>query len=401
MDRLVRSLFRLLVFVGLGTASPAPVIGQQEKAGRAPQSGEGRSVGGRRAIEKPGGDPQAGEGRGFPDRSAIGKPIPADLAPKPTSKPGPAAGQTAAVAPESRYGLRPWHLVNTTIKFAEDFKASEVSVDLQLIDDLPTDKPVLVFPLSGELNKVVFYFGLRCGMFAVTADEERKLVRSSGFIFTRWDTKDPRYVRPAKDGYYLASDHEGDIVSARVRCKPAKGVYTFTLKVLERGSDAAGPHVWIGGYVYCHATKTTDHVGALRFDGKELVLDRVLSPFVELSEDYVIFKKPADEVPAMRVATGNWRSGDRNVSPVSVRAYYGEQVPQKARAFLWSDCPAPYAKGLDATLKRGRTVVVVVRDEDWPRDGLERIFSPSDDVLGNPIGWQRWEWLARPSGNKR
>jgi hypothetical protein len=404
MYRLVRSLVRLLTAVALASA-PAPVIGQEAKP-------KPYQVG----FEKPGGDPYAGEARdGGTEQPAIRKPNPGAS----EGKAGPVTGEVVVVARvrsgsippglgkpgaspvvveerAPRYRPRPWHLAVTPLTLAADLPITAMSVDFQLIDDPPTGKPLFLVPLSGELNKVGFYFGLDCGSFEVTADGGWERVRSPGFIFTRWDTRDPHYVRPAKGGYYLASDHEGDILSARVPHKPAKGMHTFTLKVLERATDATGPHVWVGGYVRSHTTKTVEYVGALRFDGQELVLDRTLSPFVEVYENWDDRKDQTDKLPEVRVAFGTVRANGQRLNPARVMAYYDERVPQKARAFLWSDCPDSYSKGLDSELKRGRIVVVVVRGEDWPRDGLKRDHDASLNVGGQVVGWRRWEWLVGP-----
>lgn len=408
MHRLVR---RSVVLVGLavgGVAPLSPAVGQGATSPTTPKG-----------VEKPvpGSGPAAGEGRSI-GGPAESKPVPKDLVPRPIPKPDPPADgapaptrggsggtQTGSANPSGSqvvgqtpgYRPRPWHLAITPVVLGKSLPADEVSADLQLLDDPPLGKPYFLAPLSGELNGIGFYFGVCCDGFAATTGGGLKLVRSPGYIFTRWDTRNPKYVRPARGEYILASDHEGDIVSARARCQPARGVYTFTLRVVGRWADTAGPYVLVGGYVHCHGTKATQYVGAIRFDGREVVLGRELGPFVEMCADWDDPGDQSDKLTGLRVAYGNWRAGSGDARPVSILADYDERVPQKARAFLSSACPDIHAKGLDATLRRGRSVVVVVRGEDWPRNGLRRDHEPALNSFGQPVGWRRWEWLFRPS----
>lgn len=300
--------------------------------------------------------------------------------------------------PAPEYRTRPWHMAYVFAWFRspdDPHQIESLSVDLQLIGDLPESPHLFVVPLNGGLNETLFYFGVMTQSYEVSDGDGWKRVRSPGFVFTRWGTMSREYVRPAKGGHFLASDHEGEHVSARAPGRVAGGRYTFTLKVVEKVADEKKPHVWVGGYVYSHATKQTNHVGDLRFDGAELTQRYAIGSFLEVLADEDRKKNLSDAMPEMKVAVGRWEIDGKRAKPVLMWGQYLEKVPQKARAVLWDKAPEADLKGIAEEMREDQTFIIAMRDKPFSREGMRREEEKRKRPTGEPVGWVKRETLFK------
>ncbi|MDY3556281.1 hypothetical protein R5W24_005444 [Gemmata sp. JC717] len=268
-----------------------------------------------------------------------------------------------------------------------------LSADLQLFDDLPGSPSLFVVPLSGALNGNTFYFGILTPYYEASDGRTWTPVRSPGFVFTRWGTMDRGYARPAKGGHYFASDHEGKHISVRAPGRTTRGRYTFTVKVVEVVTEGRNSHVWVGGYVYSHATGRTDHVGDLRFDGPKLTQRHSLTSFLEVVAEDDRTQNTSDTMPELKVAVGRWAMDGKPVKANTIWAQYPEQVPQKARAFVWDKRPEGDVKGLAREMREGQTVVIALQDKVLSRKGFNRREIKQESPFGEPFGWYTQETL--------
>lgn len=99
------------------------------------------------------------------------------------------------------------------------------------------------------------------------------------------------------------------------------------------------PFTWAGAFVYSHEKDENVFVGALRFPGENLVLDRMIASFVEVYGRAV----PVEQIPKVTVTFGNLRVNGQPVVDPAATAIYPEGVPDYA----------------DATAQNGRLVVRV------------------------------------------
>jgi hypothetical protein len=274
-------------------------------------------------------------------------------------------------------------------------RLQSLSVDLQLVRELPKNVPLFVVPMNGGLNETLFYFGVMSQSYEVSDGGGWKRIRSPAFVFTRWGTMDRKYARPAKGGHFLASDHEGGHVSVRAPGRVASGRYTFTLKMIEKVTTGKDPHIWVGAYVYSHATKQTDHVGDLRFDGGELTQRYAISSFLEVLADEDPEKNNSDTMPELQVAVGRWEMDGKRVKPILMWGEYEEQVPQKARALLWEKAAEADLKGVANEMREDQTFIMSLRDEPLSREGMRREQEKRTRPTGEPVGWVKRETLFK------
>jgi hypothetical protein len=85
---------------------------------------------------------------------------------------------------------------------------------------------------------------------------------------------------------------------------------------------------WVGAFVYSHEKDENVFVGALRFPGENLVLDKSLASFVEIYGPGI----PVQEIPAVTVTFGNLRVNGELIEHPSATAVYPQDVPDYADA---------------------------------------------------------------------
>lgn len=143
-----------------------------------------------------------------------------------------------------------------------------------------------------------------------------------------WGERSAGAIRPADGGFHQSSGHEGDFVSARRPYAWKKGRYTYRLAKMDRESVAGKPHTWVGAFVYSHGKDENVFVGALRFPGDDLVLDRKVANFVEVYGE----RKPVADIPKLAVTFGPPVVNGAAVKGVSAEAVYPKGVPDYADA---------------------------------------------------------------------
>jgi hypothetical protein len=280
---------------------------------------------------------------------------------------------------------RPWHLAMVIYRQPADAPFTTLEVDLDLLQDVPTDQPFFVMAWSGRINGVRWYTGVTsCGTPVSLPGVAAGWMAGSGYNFTRWLTKDPSYVRQAAGGFVSAASHEGEHVGVRTPGSVRKGRYTYTLRVKDKAAGPT-PHFWVEESVHSHATGRTAVVGSLRFDGEQAVLNAVSSSFFEVHGDTRDVKFRPDPWPDLRVAIGNRRIDGKPFQDQRVETVYYNNVPQKARTFAWDAQDAP-TDDLDPAMRNGQTVVIAVRDKDWSRSGLDVGQQREANSIGREMG---------------
>ena len=115
-----------------------------------------------------------------------------------------------------------------------------------------------------------------------TKKDQKLRTIGPGFLFSMWGERNLGAIRPADGGFYQSSGHEGDFVSVRLPFEWKKGKYTYRLTKMDREEIDGKPHTWVGAFVYSHDRDENLFVGALRFKGENLVLERKVANFVEV-----------------------------------------------------------------------------------------------------------------------
>jgi hypothetical protein len=107
-----------------------------------------------------------------------------------------------------------------------------------------------------------------------------------------------------------------------------KGKYTYKLVKMDREEIDGKPFTWVGAFVYSHDKDENVFVGALRFKGENLVLDRKVANFVEIYGRRI----PASDIPKVTVTFGNLRVNGKAVEKATAEAIYPKGVPDYAEA---------------------------------------------------------------------
>jgi tetratricopeptide (TPR) repeat protein len=223
----------------------------------------------------------------------------------------------------------PWQLVVTRRQFAPKKAVNSISADIEFEHELPSTCNVFFVPITSHDGGTNYYFGAITNCDGMRKGEEFQIDLGHAFIFSRWGDKNPASCRPASGGYYLASDHEGNHVSVRLRHPWGKGRYTFSLRVLTNDADTS-PELWVGAYVYSHRDKVEYYVGALRFPSPAFNFSGYLGSMVEVYDRYPrAFPK---SIPSARVSIGNVRVNEELQKPLAVTAEYEKGAPRRARA---------------------------------------------------------------------
>jgi hypothetical protein len=97
---------------------------------------------------------------------------------------------------------------------------------------------------------------------------------------------------------------------------------------MDRETVEGRPVTWVGAFVYSHTTNENIFIGALRFPGENLILDKSLASFVEIYGPMI----PVEEIPEVTVTFGNLRVNGEPVEHPSATAVYPKDVPDYAEA---------------------------------------------------------------------
>ena len=245
----------------------------------------------------------------------------------------PASAQEKPAA-EPRYSRMPWHLVDVWWDIGADVPFQSYSIDVTISDDVPSSTNLYIAPIGlGHFGKAQFYGGIQTQVDGHTKKDAEVRKLGPGFLFSMWGERSLDAIRPSIGGFCQSSGHEGDFVSVRRPYEWHKGKYTFKMVRMDREEIDGKPFTWVGVFVYSHEKDENAFVGALRFQGDDLVLSRKLASFVEVYGRRI----PVAEIPKVTVTLGNLVVNGRPVSVSSAEAVYPRGVPDFADASMEDD----------------------------------------------------------------
>ena len=195
----------------------------------------------------------------------------------------PASGDDQPPKDEKKYAPMPWHLVDTWWDIGQDTPFESLAVDVTISDDVPSSVNLYISPIGlGHLSKTSFYGGIQTQADGYTKKDQKLRTIGPGFLFSMWGERSLDAIRPSEGGFFQSSGHEGDFVSVRRPYEWKKGKYTYRLTRMDQEMIDGKPFTWVGAFVYSHEKDENVFVGALRFKGENLVLDRKVANFVEV-----------------------------------------------------------------------------------------------------------------------
>ena len=193
------------------------------------------------------------------------------------------AGDDQPPKDEKKYAPMPWHLVDTWWDIGQDTPFESLAVEVTISDDVPSSVNLYIAPIGlGHLSKTPFYGGIQTQADGYTKKDPKLRTIGPGFLFSMWYERSQGAVRPSDGGFFQSSGHEGDFVSVRRPFAWKKGKYTYRLTRMDQQMIDGKPYTWVGAFVYSHDKDENVFVGALRFKGEKLVLDRKVANFVEV-----------------------------------------------------------------------------------------------------------------------
>ena len=230
---------------------------------------------------------------------------------------------------EKKYAPMPWHLVDTWWDIGQDTPFESLSIDVTISDDVPSSVNLYIAPVGlGHLSKTPFYGGIQTQADGYTKKDQKLRTIGPGFLFSMWGERSLDAIRPSDGGFCQSSGHEGDFVSVRRPFSWKKGKYTYRLSRMDQVTIESKPFTWVGAFVYSHDKDENLFIGALRFKGDKLVLDRKVANFVEVYGQ----SKPVSDIPKLTVTFGPpVVNGNVAVNPTA-EVVYPKGVPDYAEA---------------------------------------------------------------------
>ncbi len=107
-----------------------------------------------------------------------------------------------------------------------------------------------------------------------------------------------------------------------------KGKYTYRLNRMDQQTIDGKPYTWVGAFVYSHEEDENLFVGALRFKGENLTLDRKIANFIEIYGR----RRPPAEIPKVTVAFSAPIVNGISAKNPTAKAIYPKGVPDYAEA---------------------------------------------------------------------
>jgi hypothetical protein len=238
----------------------------------------------------------------------------------------PALGQ-AQPKDEAKYAPMPWHLVDTWWDIGQDTPFASLAVDVTISADLPSSVSLYIAPIGlGHLSKTPFYGGIQTRADGYTKKDQKPRTIGPGFLFSMWGERGLDAIRPAEGGFCQSSGHEGDFVSVRRPFEWKKGTYTYRLVKMDREEIDGQPYTWVGAFVFSHEKDENLFVGALRFKGEKLALDRKVASFVEVYGR----RRPVADIPKVTVTFGPPVVNGKAAKNATAEATYPKDVPDYA-----------------------------------------------------------------------
>jgi hypothetical protein len=221
----------------------------------------------------------------------------------------------------------PWHLVDIWWDIGQDTPFESLAVDVTISDDVPSTVNLYIAPIGlGHLSKTPFYGGIQTQADGYTKKDQKLRTIGPGFLFSMWGERSTDAVRPADGGFFQSSGHEGDFVSVRRPFEWKKGKYTYRLIRMDQQMIDGKPYTWVGAFVYSHEKDENVFVGALRFKGEKLVLDRKVANFVEVYGR----RRPVADIPKVTVTFGPPVVNGKAVTNPTAEAIFPKGVPDFA-----------------------------------------------------------------------
>ncbi len=238
----------------------------------------------------------------------------------------PAAGQDQP-KDEKKYTPMPWHLVDHWWNIGQDTPFESLAVDVTISADVPSSVNLYIAPIGlAHLSKTPFYGGIQTQVDGYTKKEQKLRTLGPGFLFSMWGERSLDAIRPADGGFCQSSGHEGDFVSVRRPFEWKKGKYTYRLVKMDREEIDGKPYTWVRAFVYSHDKDENLFVGALRFKGEKLVLDRKVANFVEVYGR----RRPVADIPKVTVTFGPPVVNGKAPKNPTAEAIYPKGVPDYA-----------------------------------------------------------------------
>ncbi len=238
----------------------------------------------------------------------------------------PVGAQPAA---EKQYARMPWHLVDIWWDLGKESPFESLSVDVTISEDVPSSVNLYISPVGlAHLSKIPFYGGIQTQADGHTRKDQRIRTIGPGFLFSMWGERSLDAIRPSVGGFCQSSGHEGDFVSVRRPYGWKKGQYTYKLVRMDMEVIEGKPCTWVGAFVYSHEKDENVFVGALRFKGENLVLDRRVANFVEVYGR----RRPVSDIPKVTVTFGTIKVNGQRVEKPTATAVYPKRVPDYANA---------------------------------------------------------------------
>jgi hypothetical protein len=232
-------------------------------------------------------------------------------------------------ADEKKYAPMPWHLMDAWWDLGRQTPFESLAVDVTLSDDVPSSVNLYVSPVGlAHLSKTPFYGGIQTQADGYTKKDRKLRAIGPGFLFSMWGQRSLDAIRPSEGGLCQSSGHEGDFVSVRRPYAWKKGAYTFRLSRMDQETVGGKPFTWVGAFVYSHQKDENVFVGALRFPGEKLVLDRKVANFVEVYGR----RRPVADIPRVVVTFGPPVVNGQRPAKVSAEVIYPQGAPDYADA---------------------------------------------------------------------
>lgn len=237
---------------------------------------------------------------------------------------------TGFSASADEVGPTPWHLIDFWWDLGVEEVLQDYSIDVTISGDIPEEVRLYIAPIGlAKISGMSFYGGLQTASdgFLEHPHRQRQYI-GRGSIFSRWGTRTLDAVRRSLGGLYESGGYEGDFVSVRHPFPWKPGRYTYSVRRQAQGVEEGKPYTWLGAFVLDHQTGQEVYIGALRFEGQDLKMDRRAAGFVEIYGR----RRPVEDIPQIAVSFGPWRLNGREIKPASITAYYPVKVPARAKA---------------------------------------------------------------------
>ena len=232
-----------------------------------------------------------------------------------------------ALAADQAHKPPPWHLVDIWWDTGEDQSFESYAIDVTISEDVPSTVNLYIAPIGlGQLSGTKFYGGIQTQADGYTKQNRRLRKIGPGLLMSMWGQRTFDAIRPSLGGLCQSSGHEGDFVSVRSPYEWSQGTYTYRVVRMDRETVEHKPFTWVGAFVYSHRKDENIFVGALRFPGEDLVLDRRIASFVEIYGRAI----PVEQIPKVNVTFGNLRVNGLPVETPTATAIYPDGVPDYA-----------------------------------------------------------------------